>query len=218
MTIISIVYIDGEQELLQAQQAFNQKDMDQSLRMARRANISFSDPKQKIDAYYLQAKAATKMNRVKTAKSYLDQILMLDQNNTKGLLFRGKILVQLGENEKAIDDLNKGLILAIGKFGKQSMAYYRAQRGYAYLALKQGDNAKKDAEVAINLKSKLPEPHDLMSRILEQHGDIKGALEQCEVAYQLSSAHNKLFFTTPKGRKLSDRRINLKVKYTHQTH
>jgi len=94
MIISSIFYIDGEQELSQAQQAFNKGDMDQALRMSRRSNFAFSDNSQKIAAYYLQAKAATKMDRISTAKGYLDQLLSLDKNNIKGLLFRGKVHVQ----------------------------------------------------------------------------------------------------------------------------
>ena len=48
MTITSIFYIDDEQELAQAQKAFNQGDMDQALRMARRANFAFSDKDKKF--------------------------------------------------------------------------------------------------------------------------------------------------------------------------
>ena len=67
----------------------------------------------------------------------------------------------------------------------------------------------------MNLKENLSDAHDLMSKVLEINGAIKEALEECELAYQLALKKNKRFFMTPKGRKLSDRLVNLKVKYIH---
>ncbi len=209
----SVFYIDAEQELAQAQQAFNQGDMDQTLRLARRANFASSDNNIKISAYYLQAKAAAKMQQTNTGKAYLDQLLSLDPNNIKAILFRGKLQLQLGDHQNAITDLNKGLTLASGKFHRKTIAYYHTQRGYAYLGLKLLTEAKKDAHTAIKSSLKLPEAHDLLSKVLEKKGDIKGALDECELAYNLSIERHKTFFMTPEGRKLSDRLVNLKVKY-----
>lgn len=213
IAVISIFYIDAEQELARAQRAFDLKDMDQSLRMARRANAAFSENDKKVDAYFLQARAAAKMDRIEKAKTYLDRMLSINQNNPQGLLFRGKIEVLLGENQLAVNDINKGFELAADKFSKPTMAYYLTQRGYANLALNQINEAEKDAQKAMNFMPKLSISYDLMSKVLEQRGDIKGALDECEKAYNLAKERNQLFFTTPEGRELSDRYINLQTKY-----
>jgi Tfp pilus assembly protein PilF len=73
------------------------------------------------------------------------------------------------------------------------------------------DHAEKEAVKAISLNERLPEPHDLMSRVYEKKGNIKAALDECERAYQLSVQRDKLSFMTPEGRKLSDRLVNLRA-------
>jgi hypothetical protein len=63
------------------------------------------------------------------------------------------------------------------------------------------------------MANELPEAHDLMSKVLEEKGDIKQALEECEKAYQLTIKKDKMLIFTPEGQKLSDRLVALKVKY-----
>ena len=213
VTIFSIFYIDAEQELAQAKQAYRVGDMDQTLRMARRANRAFSNNDKKVDAYFLQAKAATKMNWDKTAKNYLDRLLSLEPESVGALLLRGKLNRQLGENELAVTDIDKGLLRASGNITTNARAYYHTQRGLAYLALKQLSDAAGDATIAINLSEKLPEAHDLMSKVFEEKGDIKNALNECELAYKLAIEKDKLSFMTPEGRILSDRLVELRSKY-----
>lgn len=212
ITIFSIFYIDSEREFATAQVAFRSGDMDQALRKARRANRAFSENEKKVSAYYLQARAAFKMNWTEKSKDYLDALLSLDQENIRGLLFRGEISYQLGENEKALFDLDKGIALATGNVNQNSLAYFLSKRGLVHLSLKQLNDAEVDAKEAIKLSTNLPEVHDLMSKVFEEKGDIKNALAECELAYNLSIAKDKLSFMTPKGRKLSDRLVDLKVK------
>lgn len=211
--VISIFYIDAEHEFTQAQSAYKSGDMDQALRKARRANRAFSEDDKKADAYYLQARAASKMNWNKKAKNYLDRLLVLDTENTGGLLFRGEIQHQLGENQDALIDLNKGLSLASGKSANKTLAHYHTQRGLTFLSLNQINEANKDALDALNFEASLPAAHDLMSKVFEEKGDLKKALEECEKAYKLSQEKDQLSFMTPEGRKLSDRVIDLKGKY-----
>ena len=213
ITIFSIFYIDAEQEFTTAQAAFRSGDMDQALRKARRANRALSENKKKVNTYYLQARATSKMNWTNKSKDYLDALLSLDQENIRGLLFRGEILHQLGENKKALFDLDEGIALAIGNINPNSLAYFLSIRGLVHLSLSQLTEAEVDAKEAIKLSINLSETHDLMSKIYEENGAIKKALEECELAYQLALKKNKCFIMTPKGRKLSDRFVSLKVRY-----
>jgi len=52
-----------------------------------------------------------------------------------------------------------------------------------------------------------------MSKVLEEKGDIKNALEECQKAYYLAQEKDQRSFMTPEGRKLSDRVIYIKGKY-----
>lgn len=213
ITIYSIFYIDADWELAQAKQAYKVGDMDQALRMARRANRAFYKDDKKIAAFYLQARAASKMNWDKKAKVYLDRLLSIDEENTRALLYRGELEFQLGKNQDALCDLNKGLNTAPDNISVKTRVYYLTQRGLTYLALNQPIKAENDAVKAINLAEKLPEAHDLMSKVFEEKGEIKKALDECERAYKLSIEKNKLSFMTPEGRILSDRLVNLRGKY-----
>jgi tetratricopeptide (TPR) repeat protein len=214
ITVFSIFYIDAEQELAQAKSAYRSGDMDQALRKARRANRAFSEDENKISAYYVQARAAAKMNWTEKAKDYLDELLSLDAENINGLLFRGELSLQFGENQAALVDLDKGITLAKGNnISDNNLAYSLSKRGLAKLQLNQIIEAEQDAKEAIQLSAKLPETHDLMSKVLEEKGDIKAALDECEQAYELTIEKNKMSIFTPEGQELSDRLVALKVKY-----
>lgn len=212
VTVFSIFIIDAEHELAQARSAFRSGDIDQALRKARRANRAFSEDEKKVSAYYLQARAAAKMNWIDKAKDYLDDLLTLDKENVSGLLFRGEIALQLDQNEDALSDLDKGILLASENIKPNDLAYYLSKRGLVHLNLNQINEAATDARNAINLSDKLPEAHDVMSKVWEELGEIKNALESCERAYQLSINKNKLSFMTPEGQELSDRLVDLRVK------
>lgn len=212
ITVFSMFYIDAEQELAQANSAFRSGDMDQALRKARRANRAFSENDRKVQAFYLQARAATEMDWTEKAKDYLDELLSLDQENMSGLLYRGEIALQLGQNESALRDLDKGITLASGNMKQNDLAYSLSKRGLVHLNLNQTNEAETDARKALQLAANLPEAHDLMSKVFEEQGEIKKALVECERAYQLSIEKDKLSFMTPEGQKLSDRLVDLRVK------
>ncbi len=213
VTVVSIFYVDAEQELADARLAYKSGDMDQALRKARRANFAFSDKEKKATAYYLQAQAASKRNWIQKAKDYLDKLLSLDSENRNGLLFRGEINLKLEQYENAVLDLDKGLTLAASKIKPNTLAYFLSKRGLSHLALNQVKKAELDARKAVELSARLPEAHDLMSKVLEEKGDIKEALQECDLAYKLTIEKNKLSIFTPEGRELSDRLVELKVKY-----
>lgn len=215
ITVLSLFFIDAEHEFAKAKLAFRSGDMDQALRKARRANRAFSEDKKKVQAYYLQARAAAEMNWTEKAKDYLDGLLSVDEQNTSGLLFRGEIALQLGENEKALRDLDKGITQASGTIQPNYLAYFLSKRGLAYLKLNQTQEAETDARKALQLSANLPEAHDLLSKVWEEQGKIKKALAECERAYQLSIEKNIRSFMTPEGQQLSDRLVNLKIKALH---
>lgn len=214
ITVFSIFYIDADQEFAQAQSAYRSGDMDQALRKARRANRAFSDDGKKTSAYYVQARAAAKMNWTDKAQDYLDELLSLDAENINGLLFRGELSLQLGENQAALEDLDKGITLAKGKnISEHNLASSISNRGLVHLNLNQTTEAEADARKALQLSANIPEAHDLMSKVLEKKGDIKSALDECEKAYELTIEKDKMLIFTPKGQELSDRLVALKVKY-----
>jgi len=212
VTVFSIFFINAEQELAEARLAYQSGDMDQAIRKARRANRVFSEDDKKVSAYYVQAQAAEKMNWTEKAKDYLDKLLILDPNNTSGLLYRGEIALRLGENEIALRDLDKGITQADGKINPNDLAYSLSKRGLSHLALNQTNEAEADARKALELSINLPEVYDLLSRVYEEKGEINKALAACERARELSIEKNNLSFMTPEGQKLSERLVDLRVK------
>lgn len=212
VTVFSIFFIDAEQELAEARLAYRSGDMDQAIRKSRRANRAFSDTEKKVSAYYVQARAASEMGWTEKAKDYLDELLSIDPNNTSGLLFRGELALQSGENKTALQNFDKGIELAEGNIKPNDLAYSLSKRGLAHLALNQTNEAEADAGKALELSKNLPEVYDLWSRVYEEKGEIKKALAACEQAHQLSIEKNKLSFMTPEGQKLSERLVDLRVK------
>lgn len=204
-------YINPEEELEKAHRAFYAGDMDQTLRLAGRADFAFKEDAGKTEALFLQAQAAIKMDWNKKAKDYLDELLSIDGNNIQALFLRGKLENKSGNYEDAIADFKRGFNLN-GKVSDQTKAYYHALFGMALLSSGDLDKADEQAVKSLKLNNTLPEAHDLKSKIYEKRGDIRKALEECEKAYQMSSDRNKLFFTTPEGRELSDRLVDLRVK------
>ncbi len=212
LTVVSIFYMDAEQEFALAQRAFRKGDNDQALRLARRANRAFSADADKTEAYYLQALAAEKMGWTEKAVYYLDKLLKLDSVKVEALLFRGELNYRLDECNNALKDLNKGLDLTSNRLPKNKQAYYYSQRGLAYLSVNKLDDAENDAFEALSLYEKSSEAHDLMSKVYEQKGNIELALDECEKAYNLMIEKDKLSFMTPKGKALSERLVDLRVK------
>lgn len=212
ITVFSVFLVNGDRELAQAQAAYRSGDMDQALRKARRANNTFSETNKKVSAYYIQSRAAAKMNWTKKANDYLNELLQLDPENISGLLFRGEIALQLENNQQALQDLDKGIALASGKIKDKDLAYSISKRGLAFLALNRINEAEADAQTTLQLAPDLPEAHDLMSRIYEKSGNIKMALVECEKTYELSIKIDRLSFMTPEGEKLSKRLVDLRVK------
>lgn len=109
ITIFSIFYVDSEQQLAEAEAAYRSGDMEQALRKARQANRASSENDEKIQAYYIQARAASKMNWTEKSKDYLDELLALDNEHIYGLLFSVEIALELGQNENALHALDKGI-------------------------------------------------------------------------------------------------------------
>ncbi|WP_347839417.1 tetratricopeptide repeat protein [uncultured Draconibacterium sp.] len=213
VTVVSIFFIDAEQELSEAQAAYRSGDIDQAIRKARRANHAFSDNNKKTSAYYVQAKAAAQMNWTNKSGDYLDDLLRLNPEHVSGLLLRGEIRIQQGDNSGALEDMNKGLELASENIADNRLAYALSKRGLAFLALNQVDNAENDARKAIQLSAKLPEAYDLMSRVMEQKGDFERAVAACDKAYKLLLEKDRFAMITPEGQQLSERLVHLKVKY-----
>ena len=213
ITIISIFYLNPEEELALARAAYKSGDMDQAVRNARRASSASNDDKEKISALYIQARAASKLNWTKKSVDYLDKILSINQEHLSSLLFRGQLLQQLGHNKEALIDLNHGLDLGKGNMSSNQYAYFLSKRGLAHLALKQNSEAEEDAREAIADAPKLPDGYLLMSHVMEEKEEHKEAFRACEKAYQLSVERDKYSILTPEGRELSQRVVDLKVKY-----
>lgn len=213
VTVFSIVFIDGEKELSGARSAYKKGDMDQAIRMARRANRAFSDDEKKASAYYVQARAAAKMQWTDKAKDYLDDLLELNENNISGLLFRGEIQNALGNYSGALQDLDKGISLANGKMSDKNLAYSLANRGLAYLGVNNLTEAEKDAKKAVQLAPGLHTTYNALSRVFEKQGNYKEAVEACDKAYKLLIENDRYAILSPEGRQYSDRLVELKVKY-----
>lgn len=213
VTVFSIFLIDGEQELADAQAALSSGDMDQAIRMARRANRALDDEDKKASAYYVQARAAQKMQWNAKAKQYLTELLEMNENHVSGLLFKGELEYQSGNYTTAIAVLNKGLDLAAGKMSDKNLAYSLANRGLVYLELNELEKAKKDVQKVLQLAPKSHTSLNFLSHFYEKQGNYKKAVEACDKAYKLLLEKDRYAVVSPQGRYYSDRLVELKVKH-----
>lgn len=213
VTVFSIVFIDGDRELSGARIALKNGDMDQAIRMARRANRAFFDDDKKTSAYYVQARAAQNMQWTAKAKDYLDALLELNSNHIGGLLFRGEIQYITGNYTNALNDLDKGIDLASGKISEKNLAYSLSNRGLVYVQLNQIDKAEKDVQHVLKLAPNSHKTYDLISYVYEKKGDYKKAVEACDKAYKLLIEKDRYAVVSPEGRQYSDRLLDLKIKY-----
>ncbi len=212
--VIGVFFVNPDKEMEKAYAAYRAGDMDQAIRMGRRTAIFSSGNEQKADALLLMSRAAEKMNWTHKAVDYLNRLLSVDNENIIALMRRGKLENDLGEYQKALVDLDKAFNSGV-QISVKTSAKYLTQRGFSYLALKILDKAEKDAVTAIKFNEDFPEAHDLLSKVYETKGLMRESLRECELAYQLSLKKDKLFFTTPEGKKLSDRLVKLRALNLH---
>ena len=211
LLVLSIFYVNPEEEMARAKAAYESHDFDQSMRLARRAKLFFSQ-KDKVLAALLISRSAVKMKKPGVALNYLDEAQKEDPKNSAVFLFKGDIELKAGYLKQAAADISKGLELGGETIADKYKAYFIARCGIAYALDKNTAVAEKNMIKAFTLYPSLPEAFQLKSYVLENKGEISGALKALEKANKLYLDRNSLYFMSDDGQKLSNRLIDLRVK------
>ncbi len=202
-------------ELASARLAYRAGDLDQCLRLARRAvALGRGTVARRLDSLALQARAALDLGRPDMARRYLRGMLALDPSRPRAYLMRGSIRLRRGEPSGALADLDRGLELA-GRTGKRDspfLAPYYARRGMANLALGRLQQARRDAEQARRGDPDQPEVHQLLSKLEERDKRWLEALKEAETAFRLAQERHGLFFLNEQGQKWLKRLLWLRLK------
>ncbi len=203
------------QDLRLARLAYRAGDLDQCLRLARRAvALGRGSLALRLDSLGLRARAALDLGRSDMARSYLDRMLALDPNQARAYLMRGSIRLRMGEATGALADLDRGLALAAGAKGRSIpfLASYYARRGMANLALGRLEPARRDAGLARRSDPRHPEGHQLSSKIEEKRKRWREALIEAELAFDLAQRKDSFFFTSSQGQRWMKRLVWLRLK------
>jgi tetratricopeptide (TPR) repeat protein len=211
LLLLSIFYINPEEEMARARTAYKLHDFDQSMRFARRAKV-FLSAKDKTFAYLLISRSAVKMKRADVALYYLDEALKTNPKNSAVLLFKGDTELRAGYLKQAAADISKGLEFGGDSLADKHKAYYMARRGIAYALDQDTAAAEQNMIKAFAFYPLLPEAFELKSYVLENKSEVSGALKALEKAHKLYLERNSLYFMSDDGRKLSERFIDLRVK------
>ena len=204
-----------QRDLKLAGMAYRARDLDQALRLARRAAaLGGDDLELRLEALGIQARAALALKRPDMAQAYLDRMLALDPNQPLPYLMRGSLKLRQGDQAGALADLDRGLALASagGKDRASFLAPYYARRGRANLALGRVQPARRDIERALAANPRDPEAHQLMSKIEERAKRWRPALVEAEKALRLALARDRFFFMKPQGKKWLKRLVWLRMK------
>jgi tetratricopeptide (TPR) repeat protein len=205
----SALCFDPERDLEAARRGFRSGDMDQAMRLARRAAFFGDDDGA---ALHLVARAAERLGRPGRARDVLDRLLVVHPEHARALLFRGELRMEGDDLNGALSDLNRGLTLVQNKGAgwPRSMAGYLARRGMVLHDLGKREEALRDLTTAMSMGGKDPWPHLLASRIFEDRGRFMEALQEHEKGLVLLRARNRNFFLVPKYGHLTRRLVYLR--------
>lgn len=211
-----LLFTSTGQLLQQARRAVSKQDSDQALRLGRRVLYSpFSSREEKQSALSLLAITAYRMSHPKLAIEYLDQLLEQETDQPFPWLMRGRIHQQLGQMDKALNDLDKGFSLIQHPEDPALIPYYTA-RAYVSLSDDQSQAAMQWAHKGLALNAQAPGPHLLLSELYQKQGKPKLALAEAERAYSLLQHRNSSFILTPEARKLGERLTELRIEALQQ--
>jgi tetratricopeptide (TPR) repeat protein/predicted Ser/Thr protein kinase len=141
-----------ERDLIQAQQARIANDLDRAIDAYQRLTQSMPFDTQIL--FELAALHEAK-GSLEQAREYLAKVLAADPNHLDALFAAGRVKLQAGNYQASLDDLNRGLSLAIQVDNREAKARILHTIGINYKLLKKFDEALRYYEDSLAIKREL---------------------------------------------------------------
>ncbi len=144
-----------------------------------------------IDAQFALAKLYENANNFDAAKKRLAQVLAADPKNVNALLASGRVDVRAGDDQAALDPLNKALSLAIQFDNQEQKGDVLAAMGLAYQDLNKLDDAMRNYQEALDIRKKVGNQKGIAStlgqiaQVQDTQGDFNGALASYKEAIEV---------------------------------
>jgi tetratricopeptide (TPR) repeat protein len=149
-----------------------------------------------IDSQFFLAGLYEKAGRFDDARKRLDVVLAADPKYVEALYFRGRVEIEDGKYDAALEFLNKGLSLAIKSDNKQEKANILNALGILYDDLDKREDALSNYKQALEMRRSIK---DVSGAIMTQiniamlqdaMGDFKSALANFQEAIETAKRNN----------------------------
>jgi len=145
------------------------------------------------DAQFALANLYEKAARYNDSRKLLDKVLATDPKYVDALYVRGRVEIQDGKADAALDFLNKGLSLAVKLDNKQEKANLLNALGIAYDILSKPDDALTNFQQALEIRKSIKDERGTeltlanMARVQDAMGNSKAALANYQEAMGVAS-------------------------------
>lgn len=138
------------------------------------------------DAQFALARLYEDANNLDAAKKRLALVLAADPKNVNALLASGRVDVKAGNDQAALDPLNKALSLAIQFDNQEQKGKILAAMGVAYQDLNKLDDALRNYQQALEIRKKVGDQSGLASTLgqIAQVQDMQGNFNAALASYK----------------------------------
>ena len=143
------------------------------------------------DAQFKLAELYEDANNFDAAKKRLALVLAADPKNVNALLASGRVDIRAGDDQAALDPLNKALSLAIQFDNQEQKGDVLAAMGLAYQDLNKLDDAMRNYQEALEIRKKVGNQKGIAStlgqiaQVQDTQGDFNGALASYKEAIEV---------------------------------
>ena len=144
-----------------------------------------------IDAQFALANLYEDANNYDAAKKRLALVLAADPKNVNALLASGRVDVRAGDDQAALDPLNKALSLAIQFDNQEQKGNVLAVMGVAYQDLNKLDDALRNYQQALEIRKSVGDQRGIastlgqMAQLQDLQGNFNGALASFKEAIEV---------------------------------
>ncbi len=144
-----------------------------------------------IDAQFALATLYEDANNYDAAKKRLALVLAADPKNVNALLASGRVDVRAGDDQAALDPLNKALSLAIQFDNQEQKGNILAVMGVAYQDLNKLDDALRNYQQALEIRKNVGDQRGYastlgqMAQLQDMQGNFNGALASYKEAIEV---------------------------------
>ena len=144
-----------------------------------------------LDAQFTLAGLYEQANNLDAARKRLAVVLAADPKNVNALLASGRVDVKAGNDQAALDPLNKALSLAIQFDNTEQKGAILQAMGVAYQDLNKYDDALRNFQQALEIRKQVGNQSGVAStlgqiaQVQEAQGDFKGALASYKEAIEV---------------------------------